>query len=245
MRCVCYCFTRTTMEWVSFPQFTIIDRFVLPHGTTFTSLIGSGIFLVFFIKLKPMKKIILFCASVFCVGLVALVPKEKEYRTDYKLLIDPEGKGVYLKQASNSSIHELITMQRPQGDLGAMRAEQEKNKVVVVAYITHGGYEEDDGDYQLVIESEDGETMIAEIPAPQSAKLRNYPNLQKRFKESRQFITGHINVDDRPGRVQPIKGDRVKVKITGVVFFDEPAHGTGHSINGVELHPVLAIAAAK
>jgi hypothetical protein len=62
------------------------------------------------------------------------------------------------------------------------------------------------------------------------------------YKAARKFIED--NIDETPGSIHYLD-EAVKVKITGIVFFDKVAHGNGHALNGIEIHPVLNIVKAK
>jgi hypothetical protein len=84
-------------------------------------------------------------------------------------------------------------------------------------------------------------TLIAEIPDPSAPKLKGFPDLKKNYTDARNFIKE--NLGDPPSAVTPL-GEPVKVKITGIVFFDKVAHGNGHATNGAEIHPVLKISKA-
>jgi len=51
-------------------------------------------------------------------------------------------------------------------------------------------------------------------------------------------------VDATPGDIHFIP-QPIKLKITGILFFDKKAHGNGHSRNDIEIHPVLGIRKAN
>jgi hypothetical protein len=159
------------------------------------------------------------------------------YRWDYKILIDTAGQRVFNMPARRSSVHKLNLVPRPKNsELGNHRAESEKQKVILTAYVVEFGKEADD-DFHLVLTNEAGtDSIIAEIPDPSQSKLRGFKWLRKAYTASRDFALQHLN--DHPHGISSLP-QRVKVKITGVVFFDKRGHGNGHARNGVELHPVL------
>jgi hypothetical protein len=172
-----------------------------------------------------------FVASPFCGG---------TYRWDYKILVDPLGaKTVYKKTPVTKSIHALAGIPRPSNaQLGNHRSLPEQQKVKVTALIVGLG-QEADGDYHLILTSPDGaDSLIAEIPDPSCKKIKGFPGLKKDYTAARTFIED--NIDQTPGSIHYLE-EGVKVKITGVVFFDKTAHGNGHAPNGVEIHPVLQI----
>jgi hypothetical protein len=162
------------------------------------------------------------------------------YRWDYKILIDPLGANtVYNKTAVSKTIHSLVSIQRPSNaQLGNHRSTPEQQKIKTTAYIVGLG-KEDDGDYHLILTSLNGnDSLIAEIPDPSCKKIKGFPGLKKDYTAARKFIED--NIDNTPGNIHYLD-EGVKVKITGVVFFDKMAHGNGHAPNGVEIHPVLKI----
>jgi len=100
---------------------------------------------------------------------------------------------------------------------------------------------EDDGDIHLVV-AEPGTpaaTMIAEFPDPDCA-LATAPPLRARLAQARAALlaaTGNPSAQ----RFVPLAG---RVTLAGVGFFDRPHGQAGAAPNGIELHPVLAFAAA-
>lgn len=177
------------------------------------------------------------------ISMAFIADEADRYRWDYKILIDTEGLKVFSKQAEQSSITELIKIPRPeQSELHNHRAEEEMRKVTITAYVVMDGKEED-GDYHLVLKSPTRkDSLIAEIPDPTQSKLSGFPALKDRYAKARSFVES--NIDNSPGKIG-ISPHRIKVVITGVVFFDKRAHGKGHSANGVEIHPILSIKAAE
>jgi hypothetical protein len=187
-----------------------------------------------------MKNILSF---VIVIGLVAFCPPNQgTYRWDYKILIDPAGQKLFGVTATLTSIHALVNLPRPTNDERKnKRAAAESQKVTVTGYIVLDGKEDNDNDFHLVFKSPNSsDTMIAEIPDPTTPKLKGFPGLRKKFTAGRNFVLQ--NIDANPtGDVKPCPNGKIKVTITGIVFFDKVAHGKGHSINGAEIHPVLDI----
>ena len=98
---------------------------------------------------------------------------------------------------------------------------------------------EADGDYHLVLQSPNGnKTLIEEIPDQAITKLKNQKDLKGKYLDARSFVNQQIGTP--PKKVTALS-NKVKVKITGVVFFDKVAHGSGHAENGVEIHRILSI----
>jgi len=174
-----------------------------------------------------------------------LYAQQGTYRWDVKLGIDTAGQRIYKKKykAEKETVQNLSSKTanpKPSNEerKKGLRAEAEKRKVTVIGYVTDTGTEED-GDYHLVIKALKGsKTLIAEIPDPNTPKIKNFPGYEAAFKKGRKEIDDNIG---EPGSaVKPLAKKR-KVKITGYVFFDKTAHGNGHADNDVEIHPVLEI----
>jgi hypothetical protein len=165
------------------------------------------------------------------------------YRWDNKILIDAAGLKLFPKRAKASTIHTVTHYQRPPNEqLGAKRGTLEQKKVTVTAWLVGLGKEDNDNDYHLILTSlNSADSMIAEIPDPTCPKLEHFPGLRDKYTIARTFI--EEEVDDSPGNIHYIDTP-VKVKVTGVLFFDRSAHGNGHSHNGVEIHPVMKIVRA-
>lgn len=167
------------------------------------------------------------------------------YRWDYKILIDADGLLLLKAEAKTSSINKLTKIKRPPNSaLKNQRADAENQKVIVTAIITAYGKEED-GDYHLVLQSPTTDsTLIAEIPDPNCDKLKGFPTLKKLYSKARSFI--EANIGNVPSRVTDLdESEQIKVKVTGIPFFDKRAHGNGHAANGIEIHPILKITKAN
>ncbi len=189
-----------------------------------------------------MKKYILLILSLaFLAG--DTVNGQNRYRWDVKILIDTAGHRVFKMAADAATIQELAansTNPRPSNEERSKgkRAKAEKRKVTVTAFIIADG-KEDDGDYHLVLKNTTGnKSLIGEIPDPAEPKLHGFKDLKKDYLAARKFIDDEIGTP--PGSVKPLDNP-VKVKVTGVVFFDKTAHGNGHAENGAEIHPILKI----
>jgi hypothetical protein len=163
---------------------------------------------------------------------------EGKYRWDIKLLTDTAGQRVFSMSPLETDIHQLVNISRPSSaERKNGRAESEKKKVSVDAYIVMFG-KEDDKDYHLVLSSLDWkDSLIAEIPEPETEQLKEFTKLKNHYRIARTFIDSCImNRSKRIHLITPIK-----VKITGVLFFDKIGHGKGHAMNGIEIHPILEI----
>lgn len=190
-------------------------------------------------KLNMKKKILL----LFCFQICIFYSYAQVYRWDVKILIDSAGLRIYKQKATPETISNLsngnATLRPEKDEMNkGKRADKEKRKVRVTAYIIATGIE-DDGDYHLVCKALDSKkTLIAEIPDPETKKLKGFPGLKADYTKARNQINEKFGTP--PQRVTDLVKKR-KVRITGIVFFDKMAHGNGHAENGVEIHPVTTI----
>ncbi|HEV2721338.1 MAG TPA: Ig-like domain repeat protein, partial [Thermoanaerobaculia bacterium] len=100
---------------------------------------------------------------------------------------------------------------------------------------------ETDVDYHIVIQDDQGNTVITEIPSPACIITSTTP----RVPAPSPFTSG-INIargkfDARFTATSFFQSASVPVRITGVGFFDFIHGQTGVAPNGIELHPVLDI----
>ncbi len=165
------------------------------------------------------------------------------YRWSVKTLTDTVGQRIYHINPIQDSISRLAdTNLNPRPSKYQLnkgkRANAEKVKVTFIAYILATGIE-DDGDYHLVMEDlRNGTTLIAEIPNPESENLLDFKNLKQDFSNARNEIDTKIG---KPSNSVKNLRKKMKVCVTGFIFFDKMAHGKGHALNGIEIHPVLEI----
>ena len=98
---------------------------------------------------------------------------------------------------------------------------------------------EDDKDYHVVIKDLYNEnTMVTEIPSPLECDELKKSGHYADFEKVRDWFENHIGVPtNRFKNCEP----PVKVRLTGIGFFDFNHGQTGHAPNGREIHPVLKI----
>ena len=194
--------------------------------------------------MNPSKKIILFFLPLFFYSFYKLPDNcGGIYRWDNKILIDSVGLIVFTKNPVPASVHSLVIIPKPpNAQLGKNRSLPERRKVTVTVMLIGLG-KETDHDYHLILASLNfKDSLIAEIPDPSCDKLAHFPGLRDKYEKARAFI--EQEVDPTPGAIHFIP-QPIKVKITGVLFFDKKAHGNGHSRNDIEIHPVLEIKKAS
>jgi|GEM_PF-1693784 len=100
---------------------------------------------------------------------------------------------------------------------------------------------ETDVDYHIVIQDEQGNTVVTEIPSPACIVTSGTP----RVPAPSPFTAG-INIargkfDARFTPTSFFQSANIPVRITGVGFFDFIHGQTGVAPNGIELHPILDI----
>jgi hypothetical protein len=145
---------------------------------------------------------------------------------------------VDLSNPRTASITELIALQPPDPIPADSRfAPTEDSLFVVDATLTDYKFETGstgDSDYHLVLQDEQGNTMIAEIPSP-SCVGANSPF-------TAQIANARAEFDAILTATSSFQTANVPVRVTGVGFFDFFHNQHGAAPNVIELHPVLDIA---
>jgi hypothetical protein len=190
-----------------------------------------------------MKRIDLFLIFIFFFlsGFSQSGIKCGTWRWDIKTITDLDGLGLLLKTPEPSSIDKLVKEEPPKvldnsslQDGKLPRYPDERQVVEIMAYVTLVK-EEDDHDLHLVLKSPTSKrTMIGEIPDPACPTFIKFPQLKTLFTNARKDganVWNMLNQTRKP----------VKVKVTGVVFWDAPHGQTGASKYGREIHPILKI----
>ena len=173
-------------------------------------------------------------------GLIVLLVVSYEatlYRWSVKTLTDPQGLKILNEEPIKTSIKKLNKLKRPEIDLiGETRTLAECQKVTANGTLVMIGLA-DDGDYHFIMINEKGDSLVCEIPDPEQWPVKMYPEIKRHFTISRDFIDSKIG--EPTFGVKPCAN--IKVKVTGFIFFDKPKQRTGHSANGIEIHPVWMI----
>jgi hypothetical protein len=158
-------------------------------------------------------------------------------RWSVKTGTDADSGSVDLTSPQKTTIAQLIALTPPRPIPASTRfSPTEKTVFVVNATLTdyklEGGWH-GDSDYHLVLQDEQGNTMVAEIPSPGcvgSGSPFAGPIASARTKFDSQFTA-----------TSSFQNANVPVQVTGVGFFDF-AHGQhGAAPNVIELHPILDI----
>jgi hypothetical protein len=165
-----------------------------------------------------------------------------DWRWDVKSLTDKEGAGLLKAKPVIMDFGQLLDATAPrkldvsnEKDKIQPRFTSEKEVVEITAYITSITITQDDHDFSMVLKSPaSGATMLAELPNPDCASLDKFPAQRAQFKKTWKDLS--LIMEKISGNSKP-----VKVKITGVRFWDAPTGGRGESPNGLEIHPVLSV----
>lgn len=145
------------------------------------------------------------------------------------MLRDPGA--AHLTAPQRITVEQLVGAPRPSGSRGRARIER---AVAVVDALVLEVKEESDGDLHVILAGTTGATMIAELPASVCTSGSAYAAQMQKARED--FL-----------RLASVFGRRhtgpLRLRLTGVVFFDRE-HGQRYgAINGIELHPVLSVEA--
>jgi hypothetical protein len=130
------------------------------------------------------------------------------------------------------TVEQLIRARRPRSLRGRSRVE---HLVAVIDVTVVDVRDEADGDLHVALEGATGATLIAELPSPACTMGSRYTAQMRRARED--FL-----------RLISLFGRRrgpVRLRISGVVFFDRQHGQTRAAFNGIELHPVLSVEALR
>jgi len=195
-----------------------------------------------------MKKMrLLVIVSLMLVAVIQSYTQQKsfkcgQWRWDIKTLTDKDGAGLLKAKPVVMNFDRFLDAKAPRTlneksskDKTQPRFPSEKEVVEITAYITTITIAEDDHDFKLVLKSPDSDaTMLGELPNPNCSSLDKFPIQRTQFKQTWKVLSGimdKINGNNKP----------IKVKITGVRFWDAPQGEHGASSNGLEIHPILKV----
>ena len=150
---------------------------------------------------------------------------------EVKTLTDEDAPKVQLAPVA-SSIRELSSRPRPHRRYRGARAVSERQVVTIEGDVIDVKHEQD-GDLHVVL-TDDQYVMIVEFPDPTCMEGSRVLEQASAARERFLALVGD----------EPVRG-QLRVRVTGVVFFDRPHNQTGLASNAVELHPVLAVEAVN
>jgi hypothetical protein len=165
-----------------------------------------------------------------------------QWRQDVKTLTDKGGASLLNANPVVTDFDHFLDAQAPRSldlksttDKTQHRFPSEKEVVEIDAYITTITFTEDEHNFRMVLRSQGSEhTMFAELPNPDCQLLDRFPAQRAQFSQTWKELSGimdRISKDSKP----------VKVKITGVRFWDAPGIERGESASGAEICPILKV----
>ncbi len=151
-----------------------------------------------------------------------------------KVLTDQDADKVRIESPQKSTIEGLHAKPATYADTSP-RSLAEEQVFAVEGWLD--GYElEADSDLHAVIKDDVGRTMIIEFPHP-DCMLGS--RILKQATEARAKFRHLVHAPPKTHYIQ-IR-NQIRVRVTGVLFFDKVHGQIGVAPNGVELHPVLDV----
>jgi hypothetical protein len=164
-----------------------------------------------------------------------------EERWPVKTLTDNQAAAVDLEKShvTVTTVEHVATFTAPKYHEVGPRAPEEKQVFSIVGDVV-GFKLEKDQDYHVILRGDSGQTMVIEFPRPECAKGSRVLNSITRARNT--FLKHFVEprVEFVAYRKKP-----VKVKVTGIGFFDKLHGQKGMLPNGFELHPILALEPAE
>lgn len=172
-----------------------------------------------------------------CVASPGFAQRCGKERWSVKTGTDSGAGQVDLSHPQAAKISDLIALQAPSPLPTDSRFAPTENTVFVVdATLTDFKFETGstgDSDYHLVLQDDQGNTMVAEIPSPSCVGAGS--------PFAAQIATVRSKFDSQFNATSSFQTANVPVRITGVGFFDFFHNQHGAAPNVIELHPVLDI----
>jgi hypothetical protein len=165
-------------------------------------------------------------------------------RWSVKVGVDPDAPSVDINNPTPTTIATLRTYPAPADPPGPpdnARVFPWEGTVYTINGTLTLYKKETDVDYHIVVQDEQGNTIVTEIPSPACIITSAAP----RVPAPSPFTAG-INIargkfDARFSPTSFFQSANIPVRITGVGFFDFIHGQTGVAPNGIELHPILDI----
>jgi hypothetical protein len=157
-----------------------------------------------------------------------------------KIVADADAGKVQVNSPRTGTIAELRAMPAPFYAESNPRSAAEGQVFTVEAWLAGYKLEAGDSDLHVVIKDDAGQTMIVEFPHPDCAVGSR---ILAEINAARAACRALMHTPPTTRFVHLRKP--IRVRVTGVVFFDRLHGQTGVAPNGVELHPVLSIEPAN
>ena len=157
-------------------------------------------------------------------------------RWSIKTGTDADASQVDVAHPKTATIAQLVTLPAP-NPLPTSRAKPTETTVYTVnATLTDYKFESGshgDSDYHLVLQDDQGNTLIAEIPSPTCVDSHS--------PFASQIASTRATFDAKLSATSSFQDAEIPVQVTGVAMFDFPHGQHGAAPNHIELHPVLKI----
>lgn len=166
-------------------------------------------------------------------------------RWDVKTLTDTGAHSVNFTE-KHSSVSALSRLGRPiiKKWPHAPRGTSERYSYEVTGIVTYLGCEcgaKGDKDYHIVLKDPStGEHMVCEIPNPDDCSEVGASSKASKYRSARKRVEDLFGPVPKSITKLP-KSKQQEVTFHGVGFWEKKNHGTGHSKNGRELHPVFKV----
>jgi hypothetical protein len=165
-------------------------------------------------------------------------------RWTVKVGVDPDAAQVDVNNPVASTIAELRTFPAPVDPPGPpdnARVFPWEGTVYTINGTLTLYKKETDVDYHIVVQDEQGNTIVTEIPSPACIVTSGTPRLPAPSPFTAGINIARGKFDARFSPTSFFQSANVPVRITGVGFFDFIHGQTGVAPNGIELHPILDI----
>jgi hypothetical protein len=172
-----------------------------------------------------------------CINVIASAQCGKE-RWNVKTLSDKDTQKVDFKHIIKTTVNSQVNLPKPvKIPKNLPRQNTEYNVYAIDCYIIEYKMEEDNDIHIVLRDLKTNATMVAEVPSPLCPEVQKTSSY-KQFEELYNWFTLNIG---KPGSSFKTLSKPMKVRITGVGFYDFIHGQRGMAPNGREIHPVLSI----
>ena len=187
---------------------------------------------------------LLLALTVLLLASCAKLRNTDNYRWLVKTTTDSDSGSVRFDTILATTVAEQAGLAMPSLTEQSPRKSYEDSIYVLEAFLK-GFMIETDGDYHLIIQDTAAEaTMLAEIPDP-DAEWTTHSSRTEQFRAARASFDKIVG---KPKSSLTVPSKPVKLRITGIGFFDPPHLALSHegsAKNGREIHPVLKLEAVE
>jgi hypothetical protein len=163
-------------------------------------------------------------------------------RWDVKTLSDADTINVNFGNILESTVLEQCKLSEPEKIQKNLQRQSSETSVFAINCYVIGFKREEDMDIHIVIRDLDSNiTMVAEYPSAHCPEVRATSRYDRFLKLNEWFLA---NIGSPTSRFKTLRSP-VKVRLTGVGFFDRKHGQKGLAPNGREIHPVLGMQLLK